>query len=123
MLLTSYALNISSIIVYIIISLLVAIVIMGACFSLNIGSDYNEKILSYECGFTPFEDARNIFDIKFYLVAILYLMFDLEALFFFPFSTNVSFISTDGFFIMFDFIIELLVGYYYAWLVGALSWN
>jgi NADH-quinone oxidoreductase subunit A len=114
LLLSSYNSNFISLFIYVALAAIVAIVIMGACFSLNIGSDYNEKVLSYECGFTPFEDARNIFDIKFYLVAILYLIFDLEALFFFPFSINISYISTDGFFIIVDFFIELLVGYFYA---------
>lgn len=100
-----------------------AIVIIFLCFILNLGAGYNEKVASYECGFTPFEDARNIFDIKFYLIAILYLIFDLEALFFFPWSVNLSYISTDGILIMIDFIIELFVGYFYVWVIGALSWD
>jgi len=106
-----------------IIAFILAIIIIFLCFVLNLSAGYNEKVGSYECGFTPYEDARNIFDIKFYLVAILYLIFDLETLFFYPWAVNLSYISTDGILIMFDFVIELVVGYIYIWLIGALNFN
>jgi NADH-quinone oxidoreductase subunit A len=82
-----------------------------------------EKVSAYECGFDPYEDARNVFDVRFYLVAILFIIFDLEAVFFFPWCISLSFLSTEGLWGMFDFIIELLVGYYYVWEVGALDWE
>lgn len=82
-----------------------------------------EKVSAYECGFDPYEDARNVFDIRFYLVAILFIVFDLEAVYFFPWCASFSFISTQGFFSMIDFTLELLIGYIYAWEVGALEWN
>jgi NADH-quinone oxidoreductase subunit A len=93
--------------------------------SLNLGA-YNpdtEKLSPYECGFDPFEDARNPFDVRFYLIAILFLIFDIEAIYFFPWAMSFSFLNTEGFFSMIDFIIELFVGYAYAWRVGALEWN
>lgn len=82
-----------------------------------------EKVSAYECGFDPYEDARNVFDVRFYLVAILFIIFDLEAVFFFPWCVSLSFLSVEGLWGMFDFIIELLVGYYYVWEVGALDWE
>jgi NADH:ubiquinone oxidoreductase subunit 3 (subunit A) len=82
-----------------------------------------EKVSAYECGFDPYEDARNVFDVRFYLVAILFIIFDLEAVFFFPWCVSLSFLSVEGLWGMFDFIIELFVGYYYVWEVGALDWE
>jgi NADH-quinone oxidoreductase subunit A len=82
-----------------------------------------EKLSSYECGFDPYEDARNVFDVRFYLVAILFIIFDLEAVYFFPWCVSASFLSSGGFWGMLDFILELLVGYVYAWQVGALDWE
>jgi NADH-quinone oxidoreductase subunit A len=82
-----------------------------------------EKVSPYECGFEPYEDARNVFDVRFYLVAILFLIFDLEAVFFFPWCISLSYLNASGFWIMTDFIIELLIGYIYAWEVGALDWE
>ncbi|HND46134.1 MAG TPA: NADH-quinone oxidoreductase subunit A [Chitinophagales bacterium] len=82
-----------------------------------------EKVSAYECGFDPYEDARNVFDVRFYLVAILFIIFDLEAVYFFPWCVSLSFLNVEGVWGMVDFIIELLAGYYYAWKVGALDWE
>jgi len=80
-----------------------------------------EKTSAYECGFDPYEDARNVFDIRFYLVAILFIIFDLEAVYFFPWCMSLSFLSADSFWGMIDFILELGIGLVYAWEVGALD--
>lgn len=82
-----------------------------------------EKLSAYECGFDPYEDARNVFDVRFYLVAILFIIFDLEAVYFFPWCVSFSFLSLDGFWGIMDFVIELLIGFIYAWEVGALEWE
>lgn len=82
-----------------------------------------EKVSAYECGFDPYEDARNVFDIRFYLVAILFIIFDLEAVYFFPWCVSLSFLNYDSFWGMIDFILELAVGLMYAWEVGALDWD
>jgi NADH-quinone oxidoreductase subunit A len=82
-----------------------------------------EKTSAYECGFDPYEDARNVFDIRFYLVAILFIIFDLEAVYFFPWCMSLSFLSGDSFWGMIDFIVELGIGLIYAWEVGALDWD
>lgn len=83
----------------------------------------SEKLSSYECGFDPYEDARNTFDIRFYIIAILFLIFDLEAAFFFPWCVSVSYLSLSGFWGMIDFTFELLIGFVYAWLIGGLEWE
>jgi len=83
----------------------------------------SEKVSAYESGFDPYEDARNCFDIRFYLVAILFIIFDLEAVYFFPWCISFSFLNIDTFYLMLDFIIELIVGFFYAWEVGALEWE
>jgi len=93
--------------------------------SLRLGS-YNpdsEKLSAYECGFDPYEDARNSFDVRFYLVAIIFILFDLEAAFFFPWCVSVGLLSLDGIICMIDFIYELLFGFIYAWAIGALEWE
>ena len=93
--------------------------------SLRLGA-YNpdvEKLSAYECGFDPYEDARNAFDVRFYLVAIIFIIFDLEAAFFFPWCVSFSFLTVDGLWGMLDFVIELLFGYGYAWVVGSLDWE
>ncbi len=82
-----------------------------------------EKVSVYECGFDPYEDARNAFDVRFYLVAILFIIFDLETVFFFPWCVSFSLLNIDGFWAMTDFVVELMVGYIYAWQVGALDWE
>jgi len=93
--------------------------------SLRVGANNpdSEKVSAYECVFDPYEDARNVFDIRFYLVAILFIIFDLEAVYFFPWCASFSFINTEGFFSMIDFTLELLVGFIYAWEIGALEWS
>lgn len=82
-----------------------------------------EKMSAYECGFDPYEDARNIFDVKFYLVAILFIIFDLEAVYFFPWCVSSSLLSSDSIWFMFDFITELIIGFLYAWEMNAFVWD
>ena len=82
-----------------------------------------EKLSAYECGFDPYEDARHTFDVRFYLVAILFIIFDIEAMFLFPWSVSLHNLDTLGFWTMVDFIVELGVGFVYAWKIGALEWE
>jgi len=83
---------------------------------------YLQKITSYECGFEPFHEARLKFNIHFYVIAILFLLFDLEVAFIFPWLFSVGFFSIIGFFSMFIFILILTFGFIYEWLTGALDW-
>jgi NADH-quinone oxidoreductase subunit A len=104
-------------------SIVLAFVIIFLSYSLSVANPDSEKVSAYECGFDPYEDARNVFDVRFYLVAILFIIFDLEAVFFFPWSISLSFLSPEGFWSMVDFLIELLFGFIYAWEVGGLNWE
>jgi NADH-quinone oxidoreductase subunit A len=97
------------------------IIFMSYRFSMYVPD--TEKVSAYECGFDPYEDARNVFDIRFYLVAILFIIFDLEAVYFFPWCMSLSFLNVDSFWGMVDFIVELGAGLIYAWEVGALEWE
>lgn len=84
----------------------------------------DEKISAYECGFSPSGDARNKIEIKFYLTAILFLVFDVEVVFLFPWVLIFSKLSSDlfSFWIMIFFFFILLIGYIYEWLTGAMDW-
>jgi NADH-quinone oxidoreductase subunit A len=82
-----------------------------------------EKNSAYECGFEPFEDARGQFDIRFYLVAILFIIFDLEIAFLFPWATSLGLIGWAGFSSMVIFLAVLTVGFIYEWRKGALDWE
>ena len=82
-----------------------------------------EKLSEYECGFPAFEDPRSQFDVRFYLVAILFIIFDLEAAFLFPWAVSLDFTGWAGWITMMVFITELVIGLAYAWKVGALEWE
>ena len=81
------------------------------------------KLSPYECGFEPFEDARIKFDVRFYLVAILFIIFDLEVAFLFPWAVSLGKIGIFGYWSMFVFLAILTVGFVYEWKKGALEWE
>ena len=81
------------------------------------------KLSPYECGFEAFEDARMKFDVRYYLVAILFILFDLEIAFLFPWAVVLKEIGTFGFFSMLLFLAILVVGFIYEWMKGALEWE
>ena len=115
--------EISKILIYFIFSVFLSKIILFLSYRL---SNYNpnvEKVSAYECGFNPYEDARNSFDVRFYLVAILFILFDLEAVYFFPWCVSFSFLNANTIWGVLDFIVELIVGLIYAWCVGALNWE
>tara|TARA_R110002049_G_scaffold234212_1_gene407481 strand:+ start:176 stop:550 length:375 start_codon:yes stop_codon:yes gene_type:complete len=82
-----------------------------------------EKLSEYECGFPAFEDSRSQFDVRFYLVAILFIIFDLEAAFLFPWAVSLELTGWVGWTTMMVFLAELIIGFAYAWKVGALEWD
>ena len=82
-----------------------------------------EKLSPYECGFEPFDDARNQFDVRFYLVAILFIIFDLEVAFLFPWSISLGGVGLYGFWSMMVFLGILTIGFIYEWKKGALEWE
>jgi NADH-quinone oxidoreductase subunit A len=81
------------------------------------------KLTEYECGFPAFEDARSQFDVRFYLVAILFIIFDLEAAYLFPWAVSLDTIGWAGWVTMMVFLAELGIGLVYAWKKGALDWE
>jgi NADH-quinone oxidoreductase subunit A len=83
----------------------------------------SEKLSPYECGFEAFEDARMRFDVRYYLVAILFILFDLEIAFLFPWAVVLEQIGTFGFVSMLVFLAILVVGFIYEWRKGALDWE
>ncbi len=82
-----------------------------------------EKLSPYECGFAPFNDARRQFDVRFYLVAILFIIFDLEVAFLFPWAVSLGSIGLLGFWSMVVFLAVLTIGFIYEWKKGALEWE
>ena len=82
-----------------------------------------EKLSEYECGFPAFEDSRSQFDVRFYLIAILFIVFDLEAAFLFPWAVSLDFTRWTGWAAMVIFLTELALGLAYAWKKGALEWE
>jgi NADH-quinone oxidoreductase subunit A len=103
--------------------LILATFILFFSYRLSTYNPDSEKSSSYECGFDPYEDARNNFDVRFYLVAILFLIFDLEVAYFFPWCASLSLLNINSLWIMVEFFLELLLGFVYAWCVGALNWE
>ncbi len=84
---------------------------------------YADKLTEYECGFDAFEDARRQFDVRFYLVSILFIIFDLEVVFLFPWAVSLGKIGEFGWFSMMEFLVELTIGFIYVWKKGALEWE
>jgi NADH-quinone oxidoreductase subunit A len=84
---------------------------------------YPDKLAEYECGFPAFEDSRAQFDVRFYLVAILFIVFDLEAAFLFPWAVSLRETGIAGWGAMMLFLVELALGFIYAWKKGALEWE
>ena len=98
------------------------LVLMLSAVILAVRNPNPEKISAYECGFNAFDDARMKFDVRFYLVSILFIIFDLEIGFLFPWSVAFQDLSDLGFWSMTVFLVVLTVGFAYEWKKGALEW-
>lgn len=108
--------------IYLLMSLLVSLILLGLPFLFFANSStYPEKWSAYECGFDPFGDARSRFDIRFYLVSILFIIFDLEVTFCFPWAVSLNKIDLFGFWSMMAFLLILTIGFLYEWKRGALD--
>ena len=83
----------------------------------------SEKLSAYECGFEAFSDSRMEFDVRFYLVAILFIIFDLEIAFLFPWAISLGNLGSLGFWSMMIFLFVLTIGFIYEWKIGALDWD
>ncbi|MBF0283119.1 MAG: NADH-quinone oxidoreductase subunit A [Magnetococcales bacterium] len=115
--------NYFPIFVFMFIAVGMAVFMLGASWLVGVKNPYEEKRSQYECGFAPFNRVRMRFDVRFYLIAILFIVFDIEAAFLFPWAVAFREIGIVGFVEMVLFLLILLVGYAYAWKKGALEWE
>ncbi len=111
------------IILFIGIALVLALALLVASFVVAPSAPDPDKLSAYECGFNAFDDARMKFDVRFYLVAILFIIFDLEVAFLFPWAVALGDIGVFGFWSMVVFLGLLTVGFIYEWRKGALQWE
>ncbi|MEE9358474.1 NADH-quinone oxidoreductase subunit A [Candidatus Vondammii sp. HM_W22] len=111
------------VLVFVGVGLMVGVVMIVLGFALGTRRPYDEKLTPYECGFEAFEDARMKFDVRFYLVAILFIIFDLEIAFLFPWAVVLGKIGMAGFLAMALFLGILVIGFIYEWKKGALEWE
>ena len=101
----------------------IGLVLLALGFLFGSGQKDSEKLSAYECGFEPFEDSRSKFDVRYYLVAILFIIFDLEIAFLFPWAVSLDTIGGFGLIAMGIFLAILVVGFAYEWKKGALEWD
>ncbi len=109
--------------IYFAIAVGLSLVIVAAAFIAARQNPDSEKLSAYECGFEEFDDARRQFDVRFYLVAILFIIFDLEVAFLFPWAVALGDIGVFGFWSMIVFLAVLTIGFIYEWKKGALEWE
>ncbi|HUJ26232.1 MAG TPA: NADH-quinone oxidoreductase subunit A [Myxococcales bacterium] len=112
-----------SILIFIGVAVALATIIVVASFVVARQKPDPEKLSPCECGFEPFADARSKFDVRFYLVSILFIIFDLEVAFLFPWAVSLGKIGLFGFWSMMVFLAVLTVGFIYEWKKGALEWE
>ena len=115
--------NYAPILIFLIIAGGLSVVLLFLGLAIGRGRKDAEKLAPYECGFEAFEDARMKFDVRYYLVAILFILFDLEIAFLFPWATVVNDLGLPGFLSMMLFLAILTVGFAYEWMKGALEWE
>ena len=121
--LTDFLYDYLSIIIFVFVALGLSIGFIVLNFFLSPNKPDPEKLSAYECGFEPFEDSRMEFDVRFYLVAILFIIFDLEIAFLFPWAISLGNLGILGFTSMMIFLFILTVGFVYEWKKGALDWE
>ena len=111
------------ILTFLFIAAILSIIIVLFSYILAVQKPETEKLSTYECGFEPYEDARHTFDVKFYLIAILFIVFDIETMFLIPWTNVLAQLDLVGFWSMVDFMFELSIGYVYIYWIGALDIN
>lgn len=109
--------------IFLLLATALAVLIISASYFLSKQKPELEKLSAYECGFEPYEDTRHTFDIKFCVIAILFIIFDIEVMFLIPWCVSVSKLDLLGFWSMIDFLMELGAGLFYVWYVKALDWD
>lgn len=112
-----------SIFLFICVGIFLSLLLIILSYFLVTQNPETEKLSTYECGFEPYEDARNKFNVRFYIIAILFILFDIEIIFFLPWCVSVSQLNLLGFWSMIEFLFELGIGFIYVWCVGAIEWS
>jgi len=107
---------------FVVFSFILSFIVLFLSLIVATQNPYYEKTSVYECGFEPFEDARNKFEVRFYIVAILFIIFDIEIVYMLPWIMNIFYIGSQGFWLMVIFIILLILGFIYEIIKGALDW-
>ena len=120
---SSLLLDYLPLVVFIGVALVIGLSLMVAPFLIAYKQPDPEKLSAYECGFNAFDDARMKFDVRFYLVAILFIIFDLEVSFLFPWAVAFGQVGLFGFWSMMVFLAVLTIGFIYEWRKGALEWD
>ncbi|MCC7329308.1 MAG: NADH-quinone oxidoreductase subunit A [Gammaproteobacteria bacterium] len=115
--------NYLPVLVFLGIATAIGLILLGLGFLFGRGQKDAEKLSAYECGFEAFEDTRTRFDVRYYLVAILFIVFDLEIAFLFPWAVSVDALGLAGLVAMGVFLGVLVVGFIYEWKKGALEWD
>lgn len=111
------------VIIFIAVALVIGLALMVAPFLVAVSNPDPEKLSAYECGFKAFDDARMKFDVRFYLVALLFIIFDLEVAFLFPWAVAFDEAGLFGFWSVMVFLAILTIGFIYEWRKGALEWD
>jgi NADH-quinone oxidoreductase subunit A len=112
-----------SIFIYLCFATFLGLLIISLSYFLVTQSPETEKLSTYECGFDPYGDTREQFNIRFYIIAILFVLFDIEIIFLLPWCLSLSQIDLLGFWSMVEFLAELGIGFIYVWCVGAIEWS
>ena len=115
--------NYLPVLIFLAVAAALGLLLLGIGFLLGKGEKSDAKLSPYECGFDEFEDARIPFDVRYYLVAILFIIFDLEIAFLFPWAIALKFIGPIGLISMIVFLCVLVIGFIYEWNKGALEWD
>ena len=109
--------------VYLCFAIFLALLIVVLSYFLVTQSPETEKLSTYECGFEAYGDTRSQFNVRFYIIAILFILFDIEIIFLAPWCLLISQLNLLGFWSMIEFLVELGIGFIYAWCVGAIEWT
>lgn len=113
----------TGIFIFILVAALISAIMIILAYVFSAKNPETEKLSTYECGFEPYEDARHTISINFCIIAVLFIIFDIEIIYLIPWSISLSNIPSLGFWSMMEFIIELGVGIFYIWIVRSLEWN
>nr|AEP20747.1 NADH dehydrogenase subunit 3 [Kryptoperidinium foliaceum endosymbiont] len=109
--------------IYLCFAIVLALIIVVLSYFLVTQSPETEKLSTYECGFEAYGDTRSQFNVRFYIIAILFILFDIEIIFLAPWCLSISQLNLLGFWSMVEFLVELGIGFIYAWCVGAIEWS